>query len=175
MGKEEKVLVDGGVGINNPSILGLVAAKKYFPGKKIIMLSLSTETKTKSSTYRSGGAFGGGAISSKKGAFNLRSIIDNLLEVPSANNHFIMEELLKSDQSYYYRVRSSAARSVEMDDISPKSIKKIEHIADDVIKDSIELKRFLVMAKSLLNKAPKRRKSEKIAEKVAYFQKKAGS
>lgn len=148
-GARSYTLIDGGVGINNPSIIGVMLAKTLFPNKKIILVSMSTGTKSRETNYKGSGPLGGGLFSFKRK--NLSTILANLLDVPSSQNHKFTESLLKSEGGVYYRIRSDDASEIQMDDASPQALKALEKISDNIIMENKTYRRLLVVLPSILN------------------------
>ena len=166
------LLADGGVGINNPSLLGVLMAKKMFPEKKIVMLSLSTQTESKPQGFVHKGPLGGGALS-YKGLRNIRNILDNLMIIPSATSHETVKAMVEADGGLYFRIVPDAKENITMDDTSDRTIRKMEEISDNIIENDRDLKRLRAVLPSYINYRKKINKHQgKVQQRVHYFEQK---
>lgn len=147
-GSRSYTLIDGGVGINNPSIVGVMLAKKLFPDKKVILVSIGTGTKPTETKYKGKGPFGGGLFSFKRK--NSATILANLFDVPASQNHKFTESLLKSEGGLYYRIRSDDVSEIQMDDASPRTLTALEKIADNIILKNKDYRRLVTVLPSIL-------------------------
>ena len=143
-GKKTYLLADGGVGINNPVLLGILMAKKMFPDKKVVVVSLSTQTKPADVKFAHQGAFGGGPFH-LRGLRNLHGIIDNLMSVPGVANDKAVKVMMEAEGGAYYRIESDISANIAMDDSSPAALKELDRIAQHVIDRNIELKTLIVV------------------------------
>lgn len=171
-------LIDGGVGINNPSLLGILLAKNIYPKSKILLVSLSTKTNRSKTKFKSSGVFGGGALSLAKGVPNLGGIIDNLMNVPENTAEQVSKALLEAEGSIYIRIQADLSKEnkIRMDDGSKKTLDKLEKIAKEVIKNNKDLKRLLAIFPSYMTS----REGEKVQrnsflKRIGFFEKKVRS
>ena len=138
-------LVDGGVGINNPSLLGISLAKRLYPKAKILFVSLSTQVSEVKNKFKTSGPLGGGALSLTRGGTNITAILHNLLQVPARNAEQLAERLLTTEGSTYIRIATeeNEARPISLDDSSQASLDKLEKISDRMIKRNPQLKKLI--------------------------------
>ena len=169
-------LVDGGVGINNPALLGVALAKKLYPNAKILLVSFSTKVSQSKTKFGGSGAFGGGSLSSTNKGPNLGALVDNLLDVPSENAERTAKDLLEAEGSTYIRIEAEPrVRDILMDDGSRKALDALEEIADDMILNNKPLKHLRTILPSYISLKEKERgvvdpRRETIATRVDFFE-----
>lgn len=164
------LLADGGVGINNPSLLGILMAKKMYPNKRLVVLSLGTNTKTKKISFGYKGPLGGGILSFS-GLKNIRNVVDNLMSIPSMTNHSAVKAMVEEDQGLYFRIESDAKEDIEMDDASPEAVQKMEIIAANIIKENKEFRRLMSILPSFIRYRKKiNHRQGNVQERVDYFE-----
>lgn len=173
---EDKVLtlVDGGVGINNPSLLGISLAKELYPNAKILLVSLSPKVSDSKTRFKGTGPLGGGSLSLTRQGANLGALVDNLLDVPSQNAEEISKQILEAEGSVYVRIKGEPQiKKVGLDDGSKKTLALLDSIADEIISNNTELKRLLAILPSYVNLKMKQKEIKKgkfVEEKVREFE-----
>jgi patatin-like phospholipase/acyl hydrolase len=139
-------LVDGGVGINNPSLLGIKLAKQLYPKAKIIFVSLSTQVFRSKTKFKSSGPFGGGAVSLTRKGTNIGALVENLLNIPAQNTEYLSKRLLEAEGSTYIRIEAKERiKDIEMDDSSVKALSELEKISNEIIKKDQKLKKMITL------------------------------
>lgn len=172
-------LVDGGVGINNPSLLGVALAKRLYPNAKILLVSFSTKVSQAKTEFRGSGPFGGGSLSFSQKGPNLTALVDNLLDVPSETVERNTKELLEREGSVYVRIESKLRkRDIMMDNGSKKALDALERIADDMIENNKSLKHLRTILPSYIQlkekeKALLRSSQGSVAKKVDFFERRS--
>lgn len=172
--KGSMALVDGGVGINNPSLLGITLAKELYPNAKILLVSLSPKVSEYKTRFKGSGPFGGGSLSLTKDGANLGTLVDNLLDIPSQSAEETAKKILESEGSIYIRIKPEPiVTKIELDDGSKKALNQLESIADDMILNDKQLKRLLAILPSYINLKKKEKNHRsvgaKISERVLFF------
>lgn len=129
--KKSITLIDGGVGINNPGLAAYANAKKVFEGhrKRYVLLSLGTGTTAANAKITSTGALSGGA------ATNLGSIISNFGDSSANFNNDVLQAMVESDGGFFVRINPVIGKKeAAMDNVTPKNLKNLEGIAEDVLR-----------------------------------------
>lgn len=152
-------LADGGVGINNPSMLGILMARELYPNAKILLVSFSTQVSQSKTDFRTSGPLGGGSLSLNKKGANLGALVGNLMDVPAENAENTTRELLKREGSVYIRIQAEPqTKDIRMDDGSKKALDSLERIAKDMIENDRELKHLRTILPSYIQLKEKEKK-----------------
>lgn len=133
----DKVLVDGGMSINNPSMSGYVEAIKMFPeSKRVNILSIGTGTKINKFDYediKNWGIYGWLInIGRDKGS----PLVDLILNASSNGTEYLTEKLYdKKLDGYHLRIDPIINENVEfsMDKADDKNLKEMSKSSRDTI------------------------------------------
>ncbi|MFN7662739.1 MAG: patatin-like phospholipase family protein [Alphaproteobacteria bacterium] len=156
---EVLTLADGGVGINNPSMLGILMARELYPNAQILLVSFSTRVSQSKTDFRTRGPLGGGSLSLNKKGANLETLVGNLMDVPAENAENTTRELLGREGSVYIRIQAEPQiKDIRMDDGSKKALDALEAIAQDMIENDRELKHLRTILPSYIQLKEKEKK-----------------
>ena len=113
-------LIDGGIWVNNPSLLnaGYLMRKNNVSPSQIHVLSLGTGQSTQPKI-----------IPKNAGMINVASIVDSLMSSHSIGNHHSMKALFGDN---YTRIDVSLEEDIALDVIEPKVLKELEEKAQSV-------------------------------------------
>ena len=123
-GKQRRVLIDGGIFMNSPSVSAYAESQKLFPGEPIAMLSLGTGELTRPIPYEDARTWGS--------ALWVMSLLDCMFDgVSKAADHqmrlFLGERYLRLQTPLHYA-------SDDMDDASKGNIRNLKQTARELIK-----------------------------------------
>lgn len=131
-----KLLVDGGVIANNPSIYAYFEAKKLYPGCSVFhILSLST-----------GGSYHTMQKDSTRGLINWADAVSPMYSTAQKRTtDYVLEDL---SDCQYIRIDDKLSRDIKMDEINPYALQMMKHEAElSCLKHGYELEKF---AKALI-------------------------
>lgn len=128
VGGQTKVLVDGGVGANNPALKGVLHARAHFPDAKIVMLSIGTGISDKVLNVESKGLLAGGI------AQILSPTIQTLFSAQEKDSSDAVMAIIGSGN--FYRVAPIIAdKYAEMDNVEPANLNMLEQIGQETAKN----------------------------------------
>lgn len=128
--KKTVILIDGGVGANNPTLITLTAVNDFLKAhglqkKKLCVISLGTGIAETQGSYKSKGATGGGALSglvTKKSA-NLGRIIDNFGDNATVANDTAARAWVENNGGVYFRINPDLhGAKIKLDDGSKANL-----------------------------------------------------
>jgi len=125
--------VDGGIGVNNPVVMAIIAAKKRWPESRIKVLSIGTGSWFP--TYTDDNLKNWGLVEWIK-----HGLIDMFMSSASRANDMSAELILGDD---YIRFNHRKLIDISMDDTSSDTIKKLYQYADESLEEKkLELTKF---------------------------------
>ncbi|RDD33827.1 Patatin [Wolbachia endosymbiont of Cylisticus convexus] len=121
--QKEMVLVDGGVFANNPAACAYANSKKLFPNEEIVLVSIGTGRLSNRIKYRKLGKI---------------AWIKPLLDVMFASSLDVVNyQMSNVMDEKYIRIQSQLTiASAEMDNVTPKNIKFLQHEANAMIEEN---------------------------------------
>ena len=124
--RNEKVLIDGGIFMNSPSVSAYAEAQKLFPGESIAMLSLGTGELTRPIPYEEAQTWGS--------ALWVMSVLDCMFDgATKAANHQM--RMFLGDRYIRLQVTLDEAND-DMDDASEINIENLKRIAYRLISEN---------------------------------------
>lgn len=124
-------LVDGGVGVNNPVSLAIGTVKRFFPDKKIVIVSLGTGFHISKKRFKGRGALGGGALSGF--GKNISFLIETLINAPNSHIARLVERELKNVDGYYFIINPRLPKEIALDSVATEDMQMLEKVADAFI------------------------------------------
>ena len=124
-------LVDGGVALNNPSVIGLLTALKAYPNRRYIIVSFGTgqhqdKQAPAGAKFQQKKAFIGGIIQM------LSPTIKSMMNAASQLNEDILTTLL--NKQYFFRINPNIPKDLtKMDNVDTKNIAALEAIGFDIV------------------------------------------
>lgn len=133
-------LVDGGIGANNPGILGVMEAKKLYPDREYILVSLGTGKTSELGKVASKGNLAGGILQM------LKPTIAGMFTGQDQLSDKAAEALVTSPN--FYRINPEIDPDREnMDNTDPKNLKALEDIGLNIAQSDPTLKRLIARLK----------------------------
>jgi len=129
--EQQSTFIDGGVFINNPSLKLYCTAKKIYPEKQFMLVSLGTGETHNSYPQREEGAYGW----LKKG-----ELLEIMMKGVAESVDEVMKELLPESEGHktYYRMQAQLTEPIELDHIEKATLDKLENYGKKVVEDNTD-------------------------------------
>lgn len=136
------VLVDGGIGANNPGILGVMEAKKIYPGREYLLVSLGTGKKSELGRVASKGNLAGGILQM------LKPTIAGMFTGQDQLSDKAAEALVNSPNNFF-RINPEIDPDLEnMDNTDPKNLKALVDVGTNIVNNDTTFKRLISALKA---------------------------
>jgi uncharacterized protein len=127
-GQKQRVLVDGGVFINNPAMLAFVTALEAAEGRPIVLLSLGTGTRNPSVPRTPD------AIKTANALSTARSVMEAAMSGGGELAHDLLSAL-PAELGRYWRIQSSVGScNFAMDDASPANVACLSRLGHELVR-----------------------------------------
>lgn len=125
LGGKDRALVDAGLFVMSPTIVAWIEARKLFPNRKIVIVSIASGYLGEDRKIASSG----------KTAGSIPKVLEPTIETALEGQQALTHDLMASFPDTTYHRLSFLVTNKEFDDVSDKNVKALEKAAQDTIND----------------------------------------